>query len=300
MDWSMGPLRSRVLDDLQAFARKQGAIFLRSDPDVMLGTGVPGDEDATEDKGGEAVLTDLKRRGWAFTSDQVQFRNTVWLDISVPEAEMLARMKQKTRYNVRLAQKKGVTVRVGTRADLPMLYKMYAETSVRNGFVIRDESYYRTVWETFLRPSDRSAPESAIPNQPSAESLIAEVDGAAVAAVFNFWFAGRAYYLYGMSLEIQRERMPNYLLQWEAMKHAQARGCQVYDLWGAPDKFQEDDPLWDVFRFKQGWGGRVVRTLGAWDYPVSPMWYGLYTRIIPRILDVMRARGNRRTQQTLE
>ena len=97
-----------------------------------------------EDNGGQAVMSELKRRGWRYSSDQIQFKNTVLIDLSASEDEMLARMKQKTRYNIRLAEKKGVTVRIGTKDDLPMLYKMYAETSVRDGFVIRNEEYYQT------------------------------------------------------------------------------------------------------------------------------------------------------------
>ncbi|MFZ5819437.1 MAG: lipid II:glycine glycyltransferase FemX, partial [Chloroflexota bacterium] len=141
--WSDEALRERVLDDLQAFARRQGAIFLKMDPDVRLGTGVPGRQEEAIDNGGQAVMSVLKRRGWRFSADQVQFRNTVLLDLSASEDEMLARMKQKTRYNLRLAGKKGVVVRVGNLGDLPMLYKMYAETSLRDGFVIRDEAYYQ-------------------------------------------------------------------------------------------------------------------------------------------------------------
>ena len=137
------------------------------------------------------------------------------IDLSPSEDEMLARMKQKTRYNVRLAGKKGVTVRTGTLEDLPMLYKMYAETSVRDGFVIRDEGYYQTVWQTFMQSES-----------PKCEPLIAEVEGEPVAAIFVFYFAGRAYYIYGMSREAHREKMPNYLLQWEAMQRAKAAGCQ--------------------------------------------------------------------------
>ncbi|MFZ5921679.1 MAG: lipid II:glycine glycyltransferase FemX [Chloroflexota bacterium] len=290
LDWGDAALRQRVLDDLQAFARKQGAIFLKLDPDVALGTGLPGSEDERPDNGGQAVRSELTRRGWIFSSDQVQFRNTVLLDLSPSEEEMLARMKQKTRYNVRLAAKKGVTVRRGTAADLPMLYKMYAETSVRDGFVIRDENYYLAVWKAFMQPSP-------VNGQPSAEPLIAEVDGEPIAAVFLFWFAGRAYYLYGMSRETHREKMPNTLLQWEAMRRAKAAGCAVYDLWGAPDVFDESDPLWGVFRFKEGLGGQVVRTLGAWDFVPNKLWYRMYTEILPRLLDVMRARGKRKTRQ---
>ncbi len=290
LDWGDAKLRQRVLDDLQDFAKKQGAIFLKIDPDVALGTGLPGSEDERPDNGGQAVGSELARRGWVFSSDQVQFRNTVLLDLSPSEEELLARMKQKTRYNVRLAAKKGVTVRAGTAADLPVLYKMYAETSLRDGFVIRDENYYLTVWKSFMRPS-------TVNGQPSAEPLVAEVDREPVAAVFLFWFAGKAYYLYGMSREAHREKMPNYLLQWEAVRRAKAAGCAVYDLWGAPDTFDESDSMWGVFRFKEGLGGRVVRTLGAWDFVPNRLWYRMYTEILPRLLDVMRARGKRKTRQ---
>ena len=134
LDWTDEPLQKRVLDDLQAFARKQGAIFLKMDPDVVLGTGVPGSKEDILDKDGQIVVSELKRRGWGYSSDQIQFKNTVLIDLNASEDEMLARMKQKTRYNIRLAEKKGVTLRVGTLNDLGMLYKMYAETSVRDGF----------------------------------------------------------------------------------------------------------------------------------------------------------------------
>jgi peptidoglycan pentaglycine glycine transferase (the first glycine) len=288
LDWSNEPFRKRVLDDLQSFAKKQGAIFFKLDPDVPLGKGVPATEDADDDQSGQAVASELKKRGWRFSSDQIQFKNTVLIDLSAPEDEMLARMKQKTRYNIRLAEKKDVRLRVGNISDLPMLFKMYAETSVRDGFVIRDAGYYKTVWETFMAS-----------NEPTCEPIIAEVNAEAVAAIFVFYFAGRAYYVYGMSREAHREKMPNYLLQWEAMKRAKARGCLIYDLWGAPDEFNESDSMWGVFRFKEGLGGQVVRTLGAWDFAPNPFWYKMYSEIIPRLLNVMRARGKARTREVL-
>ena len=283
LDWDDEPLRKRVLDDLQRLAHQQGAIFLKVDPDVVLGTGIPGADDSVTEPGGEAVRADWAQRGWRFSQDQIQFRNTVLLDVSPSEEEMLARMKQKTRYNVRLAAKKGVTVRVGGPADFTMLYQMYAETAARDGFIIRDESYYQTVWQTFQ--------PSTVHGQASAQPLIAEADGEAIAAVFLFAFAGRAYYVYGMSRDVQREKMPAYLLQWEAMRWAKANGCTTYDLWGAPDVFDESDSMWGVFRFKEGLGGRVVRTLGAWDVAPNPLWYALYTQVMPKVLDFMRHRA---------
>lgn len=301
LDWSDAPLRNRVMDDLQSYAKKQGAIFLKIDPDVVLGTGIPQRSQTSPDvgqldnKNGQAVMSELKRRGWLFSSDQIQFRNTVLIDLTPTEEELLARMKQKTRYNIRLSAKKGVQVRTGTQDDLLMLYKMYAETSIRDGFVIRDEGYYQTVWRTFMR-SPITNRKSSIP---CAEPLIAEVDGEPVAAIFVFYFSGRAYYIYGMSREAHREKMPNYLLQWEAMCRAKAAGCIVYDLWGAPDEFNESDSMWGVFRFKEGLGGQVVRTLGAWDFTPKPFWYKMYSEVIPHVLDVMRSRGKTRIRNTM-
>lgn len=283
LDWADMLLVQRVLADLEQFARKQGGIFLKVDPDLVLGKGIPGSETDETEHGGEAVRGLLQRRGWQFSTDQIQFRNTVQISLAASPEELLAGMKQKTRYNVRLGPKKGVSVRVGTEQDWPLLYKMYAETSLRDGFVIRDEAYYRSVWQAF---------------QGLAEPLIAEVDGEPVAAIYLFAFAGRAYYVYGMSRDAHREKMPAYLLQWEAIQWAQARGCTVYDLWGAPDVFDESDSLWGVFRFKEGLGGQVIRTLGAWDYAPNALWYAMYTKIMPTVLDVMRFRGRARTRQS--
>ncbi len=286
LDWSDRALRRQVLLDLESIARQQRAIFVKVDPDVLLGTGVPGEEDAIDDSDGEVIVAEFEGQGWRLSDEQIQFRNTVLIDLGPELDTLMANMKQKTRYNVRLAGRRGLTVRVGGEKDLGALYRMYAETSLRDGFVIREEGYYRSVWTTFMRSG-------------MAEPLIAEFQGQMVAGVILFHFAGKAWYLYGMSSRDHHEKMPNYLLQWEAIQRAKACGCQVYDLWGAPDRFEEDDPLWGVYRFKRGLGGRVVRHIGAWDLPVRPWIYRLYTQVLPRILAVMRRRGVESTQQSI-
>ena len=291
LDWGDADLRHRVLKDLSDLARQQGAIFIKIDPDVILGEGYPGQPGAHELDTGLAVQSDLQAAGWHFSEEQIQFRNTVLIDLHPTEAELLERMKQKTRYNIRLAERKGVKVRIGDSADLEALYRLYAETSIRDGFVIRDEAYYRSVWDTFMQAG-------------LAEPLIAELHetGAPpelLAALVLFHFAGRAWYLYGMSSERHRQVMPNHLLQWEAIRRAKFAGCQAYDLWGAPDHFDESDRLWGVYRFKEGLGGSVIRTLGAWDLPVQPLMYSFYTKALPRLLDVMRRRGKSRTRDQL-
>jgi peptidoglycan pentaglycine glycine transferase (the first glycine) len=295
MNWNDTVLRKRVLGDLQAFAKRQGAIFIKADPDVALGTGIPGTQAAVESTAGQEVRFDLVQQGWKFSQDQIQFRNTVLIDLAPSEDELLARMKQKSRYNIRLAQKKGVTVRLGKADDLPELYRMYAETSVRDGFLIRGEDYYQTVWRTFANPALVDRPVS----MPFHEALIAEVDGQPVAAISLFYFAGQAIYLFGMSRNTHREKMPNHLLQWEGMRRAKASGCKIYNLWGAPNEFDESDNLWGVFRFKEGLGGYVLRTIGAWDFSPSPLLYRLYTQVLPKMMDIMRAHGKAKTRQSL-
>lgn len=285
-DWGDGSLRQQVLDDLQALARQRGAIFLKIDPDVELGSGVPGEPEAESNPLGGALQSELQARGWRYSAEQIQFRNTVLIDLSASEDTILARMKQKTRYNIRLAGRKGVKARMGDDGDFGLLYRMYAETSLRDGFIIRGEAYYQTLWRTFFEAG-------------MLDPLIAEVEGEPVGALMLYRHAGRAWYLHGMSREFHREKMPNYLLQWEAIRHAKATGCREYDLWGAPETFDESDAMWGVFRFKRGLSGEVARTLGAWDYPEKPFYYKLYTQTLPRILAVMRRRGKARIGNTV-
>ena len=278
LDWQNEGLVARVLDDLQTLAAKRRAAFIKIDPDLELGRGVPGAADALENAGGQAFRQNLGRRGWVFSDDQIQFRNTVVIDLTRSEDEILAAMKQKTRYNIRLAERKGVRVRAGQESDLPSLYAMYAATAVRDDFVIRHEAYYLKLWGDFMRAG------KAVP-------LIAEVDGQALAGLIVFHFAGVSRYMFGMSLEQARELMPNYLLQWEAIRISKSLGCRAYDMWGAPDVFDQSDSLWGVYRFKEGFNGVTLRHLGAWDYPSRPALYRLYTRALPRLLNLLRARG---------
>ncbi len=294
LDWQDAALRSKVLEDLKGYAIKHSAIFVKIDPDLEVGRGVPGTPGSMENLLAKTLVDELRQDGWLFSDEQIQFRNTVYIDLELSEEDLLAAMKQKTRYNINLAKRKGVTIRVGKPEDIDGLIHMYAETSVRDGFVIRNESYYREVWNTFLFNQEAIRFDS-----PVGEALIAEVEGEIVAGVIIFRFAGKAWYLYGMSRTAHRDKMPNHLLQWEAIKRTKAAGCTVYDLWGAPDEFVETDPLWGVYRFKEGLGGTVHRFLGAWDLPTNRMLYRLYSKTLPGLLDIMRIRGQANTKQAI-
>ncbi len=260
LDYADAALVDRVLAELVEIARRDRALFIKIDPDL--------------DYADRSILRD---RGWRFSAEQIQFRNTMLIDLTRSEDDLLAAMKPKTRYNVRLAQKKGVAVRLGDLADLDLLYRLYDETSRRDGFLIRPIAYYRDAWGSFIRAG-------------LAQPLIAEVEGEAVAGLILFRFADRAWYMYGMSRSAHREKMPNHLLQWEAMCWSKRQGCTVYDLWGAPDELNENDALWGVYKFKEGLGAAFAPHVGAHDFVASRAGYWLYSQAMPRVLEVMRRR----------
>lgn len=275
LNYGDGALRRHVLAELEALARREKAIFIKIDPDVVRAWDY---DPPRPSPTGSRFIAELQQRGWRYSADQVQFPNTVELDLTQSEDALLAAMKSKTRYNIRLAGRKEVVVRAGSSADFPLIARMYAETAVRDGFAIRPTEYYLDAWQSFADAG-------------MAQPLIAEYNGTPLGAVVLIRFGERVSYMYGASTELERQRMPNYLLQWEAIRWAKAQGCTVYDFWGAPTTFVEDDPLWGVWRFKVGFDGRVVQHIGAWDYPARPFWYWVYTSVMPRYLDLLRARG---------
>jgi lipid II:glycine glycyltransferase (peptidoglycan interpeptide bridge formation enzyme) len=215
--------------------------------------------------------------GWPRRSPHnIQPPRTILVELRGSEDEILARMKQKTRYNIRLAEKKGVTVRAWE--DLDGFHKMLLTTGGRDEFGVHSLDYYRRAYELF-HPAGM------------AELLVAEYEGRPLAALMVFAHGKRAWYVYGASNDEERNRMPAYLLQWEAMRWARRRGCEEYDLWGVPDEEEaaleagfetRQDGLWGVYRFKRGFGGRLKRAVQAIDRVYNPLLYRLYSLLMSR------------------
>lgn len=282
LEYSDPALVEMVLDHLQKLAKKRHVIWLKIDPDLPLGTGIPGAADHPEhpDPDGQALKNLLERRGWRFSADQVQFRNTFIHDLSSSEDALLAGMNQSTRRKIRQAEKAGVVVREADlrNTDLQTLYDLYVMTGERQGFTTRPLDYYKTAWQAFGQAG-------------LAYGLLAEVENRAVAGLILFHFGRKVWYFYGMSSNQQRDAQPNYALQWAALRWAKSQGYALYDWWGAPNQFDESDPMWGVFRFKEGFGGQVVRHIGAWDFVAYPFLYQVYEKVIPRILNFMRRKN---------
>lgn len=241
---------------VDALCRRYRAVFLKVEPDLW------------EDADPEGAVPPP---GFRPSPHAIQPRRTLVVSLEGSEDEILARMKQKTRYNIRLAARKGVTVRPWD--DLEAFHALMTETGARDGFGVHSLDYYRRAYELF-RPRGE------------AELLVAEYEGEPLAALMVFARGRRAWYFYGASSDRHRNLMPTYLLQWEAMRWAKARGCTEYDLWGVPDADQDmleaqfterRDGLWGVYRFKRGFGG-VLRRAPVWDRVYIPLLYRLYLR----------------------
>ncbi len=265
-----GEIARMLLEAIHARARKEGAIFLKIEPDWIESSWAEGEGIIL--RGQYAPLL----QGWGFIPARtIQPRTTIVLDVTAPEEKILAGMKHKTRYNIRLASRKGVRVRKGDVGDLPVFYELLEITSKRDRFGIHTYGYYQRALELFAPHGD-------------AVLLLAEYEGETLAGLMAFKWGEKAFYFYGASSNLHRNLMPNHLLQWEAILWAKSEGCLTYDLWGIPDEVgqsperyweeppERSDGLWGVFRFKRGFGGNVVRYVGAWDYVYSPAWYTLY------------------------
>jgi lipid II:glycine glycyltransferase (peptidoglycan interpeptide bridge formation enzyme) len=225
-----------MVEALNELADRERVISLKIEPEVLDGS---------------CVATTLTRLGLA-PAPPVQMRSTIWVDLTAPEEEILARQKQKTRYNTRLAARKGVTVSCGTLDDLEDWYTMFEATARRDGFSIHGLAYYRLVLEV-LQPRGM------------ANLLLAHHEGDLLAGIIVFLFGDKAHYMYGASGNEKRNLMAPYLLQWEGMRWAKGCGATVYDLWGIPDRLEENEELWGVYRHKRGYGGEIVRYVGAFD-----------------------------------
>ncbi|MBW6471576.1 MAG: aminoacyltransferase [Anaerolineaceae bacterium] len=278
---------SEVIKGLQAFSNNRKGIFIKIDPDFVTEIKTENIADFSSLNYYPDFLELLKRNSWVESKDQIQFRNTIIIPLVKSDEEILKDMKQKTRYNIRLSERKGVKVRVGNKSDFEELFNLYAVTGLRDNFVIRSKHYYLNLWKKFFDAG-------------LSEPIIAELDGEILAAVIIYFYSGKAFYVYGMSSEKNRNLMATYLLQWKAIQRAKEKKCKIYDFWGAPDELNENDRMWGVYKFKLGFGGTFVRTVGAWDFPTNKFGYTIYNLVLPKVLDVMRKMGFRKTQGEIE
>jgi peptidoglycan pentaglycine glycine transferase (the first glycine) len=215
--------------------------------------------------------------GWLQGQTNVQPLRTIKVPVNRSDDDILAAMKNKTRYNVRLAGRRGVNIRRGTMADIAPFYELLEETSDRDGFGIHTVEYYADMIDVF---GERAA------------LLLAEFEGEIAAGAIVLQHGDEAIYMFGASARKHQRHMPTHLVQFEAMRWARERGCQTYDLWGIPatdtppEEAMDSDlnvrsGLWGVYRFKQGFGGEVVSYPGVYERHYYPRLVALWRRLRP-------------------
>jgi lipid II:glycine glycyltransferase (peptidoglycan interpeptide bridge formation enzyme) len=258
---------------LRQIALAKGAILIKVDPPVPI-----------ED---EVSARNIEIAGFKPIADPTGFGGTqpkcvMQLDLLPDQEELLATFKPKWRYNIRLAEKKGVIVKTDcTKEDLPAFYDLLKVTAKRDKFLVRGYGYFEAMWD-------------ALVPQGYAKLFLTFHDGTPISGAFDFVFGDRAMYVYGASSNEHRNLMPNHLMQWEMIKWAQSLGCKWYDFRGVSprqDASEEDDHLQGLNRFKEGFSPRYVEYIGEHDMPLSPLWYWLWVRAKPAVSNLIKKKA---------
>jgi len=193
----------------------------------------------------------------------IQPPDTVLVDLTV--IDILASMKPKWRYNIGIAEKRGVLVNRPDASGIDDFYNLLKETAARDGIAIHSAVYYKTLFEIYNGN-----------NSGSLRLYTTKYNNEVLAAIIVLCREKQATYLYGASSNINRNVMAPYALQWRAMQEAKACGCEVYDLFGIPPNEDPNHPMAGLYRFKTGFGGKIVHRAGSWDYPYKPVFYSLF------------------------
>jgi peptidoglycan pentaglycine glycine transferase (the first glycine) len=288
LDWSRADVARSLVVRLREAAKAHKAILIKIDPAVPSST--PG------------IAATLRALGFQPSPDAsggfggTQPRCVMKLDISGSPEELMARFHQKWRYNIRLAERKGVTVRDDcTRDDLPIFHDLYRVTAERDGFTGRPLAYFQKLWDVLVEKE-------------MAKLFVTFYQGQPLSAAICFVLPPQCWYVYGASSNEHRNMMPNHAMQWAMMRWARERGCTVYDFRGVAnegekpggatdnkgtqadkdDRAASDQHLQGLNRFKAGFGAQLVDYVGEWDLPLDKPWYWLWTTARPRLVAALK------------
>lgn len=258
-----------LMEGIRQVARDQKAILLKADPPVTIEEGDSG----------------LLNAGFRSLPDPTGFGGTqpkcvMQLDLDKDPDALLASFKHKWRYNIRLAEKKGVTIQTEcSKDDLKPFYDLLKETAERDRFLVRGPGYYEILWEELVPPGFMKL-------------FLAQYEGSPIAGAIAFIFGDRCWYVYGASSNEHRNVMPNHLLQWTMIQWAQGLGCKWYDFRGVSPRKEadEDDHLQGLNRFKEGFSPRFVEYIGEYDLVYSKLFYWLWVKAKPKVSAMLKAR----------
>ena len=276
IDWLDGDINS-WLQPLIGHCKAQGAFSVKIGVPVIsrvwhndtikdaVGTAarlgdVPSDQ---SDERAQRLRGALASAGWVqesvdegFGDVQPRFVFTVEID-QRSDDELLTSFNQLWRRNLKKAEKSGVSVRIGNRADLPAFHEVYVETAKRDHFTPRPLSYFERYWDAFAQTPDRM------------RLYLAEIAGEVAAATIWVRVGTHAWYAYGASTSKHRDARPSNAIQWRMLRDSRDAGATTYDLRGISDTLDERHPLFGLIRFKLGIGGQAVEYVGEHDYAIN-------------------------------
>ncbi|NLN75686.1 MAG: peptidoglycan bridge formation glycyltransferase FemA/FemB family protein [Armatimonadetes bacterium] len=270
------PLLADFVAFLKQTAMSEGAILLKIDPPAPVEDTVSADN---------LISVGFKEIS-AFGFGGTQPKCVMQLDLDKPIDEVMASFKEKWRYNIRLADRKGVTVNIDcTKDDLPVFYGLLKETASRDGFLVRNLKYFEDMWDILVPAGFMRLVLTYYQDKP-------------IAGAIAYLFGDKAMYTYGASSNEHRNVMPNHLMQWRMIQWAKESGCKWYDFRGVSPKKQpaENDPLAGLNRFKEGFCPRFVEYIGEYDMVLSPFYYWLWSVAKPWVSKVLKARGRAQSQ----
>ncbi len=252
--------------EAKKIAKEYKAFIFRLDPDIP-----------NKDENFKSLMKSLGyklKNNIKTINDVVQPKYVYRLNIKgKTEEEVFKSFKEKTRYNIRLSLKKNVKIREGNREDIPIFYDILKETSKRDHFFIRDIKYFEKIYD-IMYPK-------------FAKILIAEYDDKPIAVAMPIYYGNKVWYLYGGSSNEHRNLMPTYLLQWEMIKWALEKGCDIYDFGGISGYKDKNSNMYGVYRFKSGFNGEIVEFIDELYIVFNPfintIWniiYSLRTKIL--------------------
>lgn len=243
----------KLLEDL---GHKYNALYIKLEPNIAATVGTPNEFE---------TVKSFLRDHHCIPGKALFTPYTFQLDLRPTEEELLANMHQKTRYNINLAERKGVQIIEDTSvAGLQEYLKLMAETTKRQGFYAHSDEYYTKMFETM-----------------SAGGMLhifkAVMEGQTLSVWIIFVFNGKLYYPYGASSREHREVMANNLLAWKVIQFGKKAGCETFDMWGSlgPNPDQKD-PWYGFHKFKEGYGGKLVEFVGSYDLVINPQLYPIF------------------------
>lgn len=237
------------------YLKERGAVVWKMDPPIPEGD--PTWQEAAEAAGLKHIDTGLDFAG-------IQPRHVMTLDLSPSLESILNNMKPKTRYNIRYAERKGVKVhQVKEKAQLSVFYCLLQETAARDHFTIRGLGYFEALWDHLVQAN-------------LAKVFLAYHEGTPLAGAICFRLGQRAWYVYGASSNEKRNLQASHLLQWEMIRWAKGAGCTVYDFRGVSGDLNPENPLYGLYRFKEGFGAKLEAYVGEFDLPLKRGGYVLW------------------------